>query len=221
MKKKILISFPLDPAHLYQHKRVAMIQWKLAKDNRYDVTAIWPSHRPYENNLHHIINDFMNNNYLFWLNVDADNPPLNNPLDLVELNRDIIGLPTPVWHFTNKIGERPIYWNGYDYVEKEDAYKEHIPREGLQRVDAIGTGCFLISKRVFIKEEMRKAPFMRKWFQDGTVYKGNDLMFCEKAKKNGFEIYCHYDYPCDHFLELSMNEISKAIQNMNMNRNYI
>ena len=217
MKKKILISFPLDPAHLYQHKTISMVQWKLAKDNRYDVTAIWPSHRPYENNLHHIINDFINNDYLFWLNIDADNPPLANPLDLVELNRDIIGLPTPVWHFTDKIGERPIYWNGYDYVEKEDAYKEHMIKKGLQRVDAIGTGCFIISKRVFMKKEMRQAPFMRKWLQDGIVYKGNDLMFCEKARKNGFEIYCHYDYPCDHFSELSMNEISKAIQNMNRN----
>lgn len=212
--KKILISFPTDPANMYIHKKVSMLQWILAKDSRYNVIPMWPTHRPYENNLHHIVNDFMEGNYDFWLNIDADNPPLRNPLDLVELNRDIIGLPTPVWYFADIKGDRPIYWNSYDYVSNEDAYREHNLKIGLQLVDAVGTGCFLVSRRVFLNDNMRKGTFMRKWNEDGTVYKGNDIMFCERARKEGFEIYCHYDYPCDHFAELSLNEITQSIQNL-------
>ena len=152
----------------------------------------------------------MEGDYNYWLSIDADNPPIDNPLDLVELDKDIIGLPTPVWHFTEKKkGERPIYWNAYDYVPEEDAYKEHLPRTGLQKVDAIGTGCFLIARRVFENPEMRKAPFERKLLEDGRVNKGNDISFCERARGQGFEIYSHYDYPCMHFNELELNEVIK------------
>ena len=131
---------------------------------------------------------------------------------MVKLNKDIIGLPTPIWHFKNeKSGERPVYWNAYDYVPNKDAYSEHHPREGLQRVDAIGTGCFLAHKKIF---EGIDAPFMRTWYKDGTVHKGNDLSFCERLREKGVEIYCHYDYPCDHFSEMSMNEMVRAFREL-------
>jgi hypothetical protein len=181
----------------------------LLKDGRYETTIIMPSHKPYENNLHHIVCDIVKGDWDFWLNIDADNPPMQNPLDLVELDKDIIGLPTPVWHFTDN-GERPVYWNGYDYVPEKNAYKEHNPKKGLQKVDAIGTGCFLVSRRVFDNKEMQKGAFTRKLYPNGTVEKGNDISFCERAREHGFKIYCHYNYPCLHFSELELNEVVKA-----------
>jgi hypothetical protein len=174
-----------------------------------------PSHKPYVNNLHHIVNDFMDSDFEFWLNIDSDNPPTRNPLELVVLNKDVIGLPTPIWHFKS-IGnrERPVYWNAYRYDPEVDAYREHQVREGLQRVDAIGTGCFLMHRRVFEYPGMREAPFMRRWNKDGTMERGNDIAFCEKARACGIEIYCHFDYPCDHFSELSMNEMVRAFREL-------
>lgn len=212
-KSKILISVPNTG---YIHKKVVFVLLKLLQDNRYSIKTMMPTHNPYENNLHHIVNDFVDGDFDFWLNIDSDNPPMNNPLDLVEYDRDIIGFPTPVWHFTGKEGkgERPIYWNAYDYVREEDAYKEHNPKEGLQKVDAVGTGCVLISKRVFLGEEMRKGAFVRELNRDGTVNKGNDISFCEKARKQGFGIYAHYDYPCMHFNELELNEVVRAFRNL-------
>jgi GT2 family glycosyltransferase len=176
-----------------------------------------PSHIPFENNLHHIIADFMEGDWDYWLSFDADNPPMRNPLDLVELDKDIIGCPTPVWHYDRKNikkGERPIYYNGYKFVSDEEGYTEWADKKGLQKVDAIGTGCFLISRRVFENPEMRKAPFLRKTYPDGIVEKGNDISFCERAKENGFEIYMHYDYLCHHFCELDLNEIAEAFINL-------
>ncbi len=209
---KILCSVPNTG---WIHKLVCRATDYILLDGRYEVTLIRPTHRPYENNLHHIVNDFMDGGYHFWLNIDADNPPINNPLDLVELDLDIVGLPTPVFHNTgNGNGERPIYWNGYKWNEEKKGFNEWSVKKGLQEVDAVGTGCFLINRRVFNHPEMRKAPFQRTYYEDGRVEFGNDIAFCQRAKKSGFRIHCHYSYPCNHFNELELNEVVKAFSEM-------
>ncbi len=215
MRKKILVSVPNTKMI---HKLVCLATDKILLDGRYDVTIIRPTHNPYENNLHHIVNDFMKGDFDFWLNIDSDNPPINNPLDLVKYNLDVIGLPTPVYHFTDKIkGERPWYENSYEYVPEQDAYKEYTNKQGLQKVDAVGTGCMLIARRVFEDSEMRKAPFQRLYNKDGTVERGNDIAFCERATKQGFKIFAHYDYRCQHFNELEMHEVIHAFHGVYIN----
>jgi hypothetical protein len=206
--KKILVSIPNTGTI---HKLVSIAVNKILMDNRYSVNVIYPTHNPYENNLHHIVNDFIGGEYDFWLNIDSDNPPMKNPLDLVEYNLDVVGLPTPVWHYTGEIkNERPVYENGYKYIQDKDAYTEWSNKDGLQRVDAVGTGCVLYARRVFENTEMRKAPFQRKLNIDGTVDKGNDISFCERARANGFLIFAHYGYRCMHFSELELHEVMKA-----------
>jgi hypothetical protein len=207
---KVLITVPC--LHWVQ-KHVVHRLLLLQQDQRYATTFQMPSNKPFENNLHHIVKDLLAGDWDFWLSMDADNPPSQNPLDLIALNKDIIGLPTPIWHYTGKEGERPIHWNAYDWDGKAGAYREHTDRDGLQRVDAIGTGCFLAHRRVFEHGDM-KAPFQRTYFEDGTVEFGNDLAFSQRATKAGFEIYAHYDYPCDHFNEVSLNEVARAIKGL-------
>lgn len=209
--KKVLITIPNTK---WIHKTVVHALLLLQMDKRYSIRIELPSARPYENNLNQIIRTFLDGKYDFWLSIDTDNAPIKNPLDLIELNKDIIGLPTPIWHFTNKKKERPIYWNGYDYVSEDHAYREHLPREGLQKVDAIGTGCFLIARRVFLDPDLQIGAFIRKLNMDGSVDRGNDISFCERARNKGFEIYCHYDYPCNHFTELNLHEVAHAIKQL-------
>ncbi len=208
MKKNILISVPNTG---WIHKHVSMATDRLLMDGRYNKKIIRPTHNPYENNLHHILIDFMKGNYDYWLNIDSDNPPTNNPFDLIPLDKDVIGLPTPVWHFTGKIsGERPIYENVYKSFPEDDGYKEWPDKDGLQKVDAVGTGCVIYARRVFENAEMRKAPFQRQYHEDGRVNKGNDISFCERARKHGFEIWAHYGYRCLHFNELELHEVARA-----------
>jgi|TARA_Y100000034_G_scaffold52908_1_gene65000 hypothetical protein len=203
--KRVLISVTNEH---WIHKTVVRRMLQLMMDGRYKNTIIMPSHKPYENNLHHIVNDVLKDGYDFWLNIDSDNPPERNPLDLVALNKDVIGLPTPVIHFDGKgTGDAPVYLNAYDYVPGADAYRPHSVFRGLRKVDAVGTGCVLFARRVFEHPEMQKGCFTRKLNPDGTVERGNDISFCERARENGFEIYAHYDYYCDHFSETSINEM--------------
>ena len=53
---------------------------------------------------------------------------------------------------------------------------------------------------------------MRTWGKDGLVRIGGDYSVCRKVKAAGFRIWTHYDYPCQHFNELDLTEMIKAIQ---------
>ena len=203
---KVLFTVPTNPSHPYIHKACVSPIVKILGDSRHSVRFMSPSHRPFENNLHHIVNTFLKGDYDYWLSFDADNPPRRNPLDLIEFDRDIMGCPTPILHF-GKIGERPVYYSAYK--KKEGGYTEWRPQKGLQKVDAIGTGCFLIARRVFLNKELHKGAFTRKLNEDGTVNKGNDISFCERVTEQGFEIWTHFDYPCNHHNEVEINEMKK------------
>ena len=127
-------------------------------------------------------------------------------LDLVELDCDLIGCPTPVWA-NIKEGDRPWYFNALD--RKPDGYVPHEPCEGLQEVDAIGSGCFLVSRRVMeaLKDQQ---PFARQWGDDGLVELGGDFSFSRKVKAAGFNIWAHFDYLCDHYSETPLLEVIRA-----------
>jgi hypothetical protein len=211
-KTRLLVSIPTTGSI---HKLVAQAALRIAlEESGRDVVTgdiIMPTHVPFENNLHHIVQDVLKRDYDFWLSFDADNPPMRSPVPLVLENKDVVGCATPVWHFVGKEGERPMYWNGYKAVPEEGAYTEWPTKQGLQRVDAIGTGCFMIARRVLEHPSMQKGCFSRTLYPDGTVEKGNDLAFCERAQAAGFDIWCSYDHPCHHFNELDLVEVSRAI----------
>ncbi len=202
---RILVSVPNTG---WIHKHVCFVTDALLRDD--GVTLIRPTHRPYENNLSHIRNEVIEQGYDWWLNIDSDNPPLRNPLELIAQDKELIGLPTPVFHWLGEKDERPIYWNAYRHVPEKDAYAEWNPKEGLQKVDAIGTGCFLARRDMLECVAIR--PFMRTYHTNGTVDKGNDIAWCERIRHAGYDIYAHYDYPCRHFSEVDLTEIIRAFQ---------
>lgn len=215
-RPKVLISFPTSPSNPYLHKHVVFASWRLLSDKRFDIKPMIPSHNPFENNLNKIVKEFVEGDCDFWLSIDADNPPYGNPLDLVQNDLDIVGFPTPVWYYDgeDKPGERPVYWNAYDYVESADAYLPHEPMSGIQQVDAIGTGCFLVARRVFEHPDLQKGAFLRVYDEWGTVERGNDIAFSERARAAGFKIFADYEHPCMHFNELELNEVVQAFKRL-------
>lgn len=209
-KPSVYLTVPNGDGWL--HKLVHFAVIRLLQDARVHVRHDCPTHRPFENNLHHCAQDFLQGGEDFWLSIDTDNPPLGNPLDDVFLDKDVIGFPTPVWHWTGQPGERPIYFNAYQ--AQAAGYTEFRPQEGLQQVDAVGTGCLLIARRVLEDPVMRLAPFQRTFHADGRVEKGNDIAFCERARSRGFEIWCDFDRPCQHFVETELTEVIRAFKGL-------
>lgn len=211
MPKRILVTVP-NTGNI--HVGLLPILMELGRDPRYKLCLWFPNHRPLENNQHHIINRFAREDFDFWLSIDSDTVPMENPLNLVEYDRDIIGLPYPVPYMTRFPNTLPYYWAAYDYDKKTDDYTEHnaYPDKGLQPVDAIGGGCFLVARRVFLNPSMQTGAFTRKKNPDGTVRRGNDISFCERARDAGFEIFSHFDYPCRHHKRVEMVETIRAYE---------
>ena len=141
--------------------------------------------------------------------MDDDNPPRKNPIDLIFYDLDVIGCPTPVWANILK-GSYPIYWNALKKVG-EEGYRPYTPKDGeeITEVDAIGSGCLVIARRVFEKLKFSK-PFLRGYDEKGKVNKGGDYSFCDKVREEGFKIYAHFGYLCMHFNELELGEVIDA-----------
>lgn len=179
-------------------KELSLTLSRLSKDNR--VKIVFHSERPSERNRNQVVKDFLNSDCDYLLKIDHDTVPLRNPLGLIDLDKDIIGLPYP------QIKGNDLGWLVMDKVK--DGYKQtKKPRKGLQEVDAVGSGCVLIHRRVLERVE---EPFVRKW-KDGFPILGLDFYFCEKAKKAGFEVWTHWDYPCSHYKEVDLVWILKLL----------
>lgn len=207
-RPKVLVTVPNMG---WVHSGVARVLLKLQADNRgYKLTFDFPSAVPFENNLNQIALRLLAGPWTWWLSIDADNPPRNNPLELIALDKDFIGLPTPVWH-QKEASKFPLHWNAYRWDEAEQAYREWPRREGLQKVDAVGTGCFLAHRRVF---EKIRAPFLRTWKEDGTVDLGNDMAFGRRAAAAGVEVYAHYGFTCSHHNEIDLNDVALSLKAM-------
>ncbi len=181
----------------------------MMSESRVALSIETPCITPYVNSLNQIAKRVLDDGFDFLVSFDADNPPTRNPVDLVLLDLDVVGCPTPVW--TAKAGKsRPYYWQAFDAVG--DTWKVHAPCEGLQEVDAIGTGCFIVARRVF---RAVRAPFNREWDADGIVTVGNDMAFCRRVKAAGFKVWSHFDYPCRHFKEIDLtlpiHAVSRAL----------
>lgn len=197
------------------HKNLVMAWMRILQDPRFTTRLSFPVHRPFENALHHAVVEFLAGDAEWFLNIDSDQWPTTNPLELIvgrdDLipGRDVLGVATPVYHCdASKPGDRCYYLNGYREVE--GGYQEFQPQEGLQEVDAVGTGCILIHRRVLEDPVMRMAPFRRTTDEFGRVEYGNDLNFCRRAKERGFRIWCDFRSPCEHVVAVPMLEAIRA-----------
>jgi hypothetical protein len=200
-KPKVFITVPNGSGWMHKHVTSAVI--RCLSDDRFYSTAMFPTWVPYEHNLNRCAQQMLDDGYDYWLSMDDDNPPTNNPLDLVPMDLDFVGFPTPVWHSAVK-GDRPYYFNALVWCEEEEGWKPYEENtNGLQEVHAVGTGCFLVARRVIAAT---KFPFARKYDEDGIVTHGHDYLFCKRIRESGFKVWTHFGYICQHFNELELLE---------------
>lgn len=85
----------------------------------------------------------------------------------------------------------------YNAVEGGYTAVNEYPTDQLIEVDAAGTGCLLVHRSVFKRIQDTSEEFAGTkwcWFQDfpvGSLWAGEDLVFCTRIKKAGFSIYAH------------------------------
>ena len=184
----------------------------MGQDPRFSIQYNLPVRKPVEVAYCEMAEIVHKEGYDWWLNIDDDNPPSKNPLDLIELDKDIITCPTPIWKPDDH--ERPFCWNAMFLNKEEDIHYEWHTPHGLQEVDAVGMGCTLISGRVFENERMRYQPFMREYKDSGVTHRGTDIAFCKRAKKEGFKVWAHFDYLCKHYKEIDLTKMLTIMAKM-------
>ncbi len=233
-KPRVLIACPNGDGWL--HKLVVFSVLNMLQDSRVEATFIAPTNRPYVHNLHKVALDVLSGSHDFLLTLDDDNPPTQNVMDLVGLDLDVVGCPTPVWHCdTSQPDQRPYYFNAMREAKDPETDEEgFLPVDsdpgfeptGLHEVDAVGTGCVLIARRVLESLMARAresgdpmdAPFMRRWTSQGLVHMGNDYAFSQRARAAGFKVWAHFDYTCRHVNEVELLETITGLLRFRLGR---
>lgn len=177
----------------------------LAQHPLYEIVFVTLNERPIEhvrNKLAKIALDYQ----AHWLlMIDADNPPVKNPYDLIALDKDILACPTPM--YKRIAGKGGIFWNtGTDTDEGRVRIDGIHKRRVLMQRDIVGTGCILMRRNVL---EAVRPPFVCDWDADGLRIASSDWTFCRRARALGFEVWAHYGYPCRHFSEVELSEITE------------
>ena len=208
-KPKVLVAVPCMG---WIHTSVVLALLKIQQDKRFLGRIFFFTGKPTEDNMNKACKLCVDQGFDYLISIDDDNAPVHSPLDLVFLDKDIVGLPTPVWMG----GKTQPWWlnamvrNG---PEEGAGWKPYLPEKPgeLCEVDAVGAGCIVIARRVL---EKVKAPFNRKWSEDGIQEVGLDFNFCRRSKEAGFEVWAHYGYPCNHIKELSLGEMASSMRHV-------
>lgn len=186
----------------YIHHSVVGVLCQILQNNtKYKIDTLISSMKGIGEHRNVIAKEFLKSDYEYLLMIDSDNPPPNNVLELIELDKDIIGLPTPI--NMNKDGKNNLVWNVL-YKTEDGMIQEPIEGSGLEKVDAIGTGCVLIRRNVL--EEIEH-PFTTIRNADDLRTTGTDIAFCNRATEAGFEIYTHWRYKCSHYKEINLLDL--------------
>lgn len=160
---------------------------------------------PISSNRNQIVQRFLKTDCDFLLMIDNDVVPLTNPAELVFADKDVVGMPA-------KVRQRVRSINWVAYVKNPDLDGGYAPVDffrvdtdiDLLKVDAIGTGCILVKRKVL---EAIKAPFHCLYDDDGICKMGTDFAFSQRADDAGFEIYTTPQRTCEHFKEVGLADI--------------
>jgi hypothetical protein len=190
--------------------RMDLVHWinEVQKQGKYEIITTYPAQKPITYNRNLIVNDFLKSNCDFLMMIDDDIVPPLNYFNLVDFNEDIISGVCYVWRQGMVL---PLILK----KKEESLYDvcEFNGDEGLVDVDAVGTGAIIIKRKVLENNKWEELGgwFVNEYSQSGTKKAGNDLEFCRKAKSMGFNIKCHLDYHCSHWVTTDLKLFYRAL----------
>ena len=183
------------------------------KTKRWQPTIQYSNVTNVDYNRNQITKMFLESDCEWLLMIDEDNPPLRNPLELIEFNKDIMVLPTLMMKNDKATDNNTrLAFNCFKTIKvgKKKGFTT-VVNDGnkLFKMDWGGTGCILIRRDVL---ETIPKPFMS--LPDKTYgirKRGEDIYFCQRATKKGFEVWGHWDYTCSHFKRVDLLTIADLI----------
>jgi hypothetical protein len=201
--KKIYFSI-LNNGWISSELAIRLPRWIM--ESPYQVIFEESSLRPIENNRNSIVKRFLATDCTHLIQIDNDTVPIQNPIKLVDVDVDIIACAVPIMQ------SGILYFNSYrleqlsDVVYKPVSYlKDEIRKTTLEEVDAIGTGCFAVKRKVY---ETIQCPFKRLYDIDGIETLGSDLYFSEQSRNAGFKLFTHFGFIAKHIKQLDLLSLS-------------
>lgn len=193
------------------------LAWHFQEHGSHTYQRVFPALKPVAFARNKIVDEFMKGveiingdgkktlkKFDYLLMIDDDIVPPEDLWKMVHERKDIIAAAAPAW-----IRDR-IVWVNFEFKEGE-GYKQsaevlkqlvlvHPDERYPVRVDAVGTGCIAIHRRVFEHPEVGAFnPFLTLYDERGQETVGEDLNFCKKASDAGFEIWADPRFVCHHF----------------------
>lgn len=150
-----------------------------------------------------IVKSFLSLDFEYLLMIDADQSVDMRFLSHWQYGLDII---SPICMILKGNEVLPLLLK-----EKQDSFeyeiiKDYMPGQFIA-VDAVGTGCIMIARKVF---ETMPAPWFEYLFDaEGNMKTGNDFYFCRKAKKLGFNIYVDTSIVSNHYQEFDLANFTR------------
>ena len=184
------------------------IGWMSEYRDKYNFELFLPTARPIPNNRNTIVRDFLAGDWDILFMFDDDVLPMVNPFSMLRHDKDVCGGVYP--------GRSTKGYNFHVFMLDKKQYPERafwnfVPpekREGLQKIDAVATGCVAVKRHVLekmIKKGM--APFEELFDKEGTMLTSDDMAFCLKCMKMKIDVYADWNVMCDHFKETSLLQV--------------
>lgn len=195
---------------------LSFVLTELTHQHKYRIFLAYPAAKPIANNRNQIIQDFLKRKeYDYLMMVDSDIVPPTNILDLIDFQKDVLGALCFAY-LQNAIYPLAMERLPEEEIEKDPErrpfkVKEFNGDEGLVEVDAIGSGCIVMSRKVLEALEDEQ-PFCNIYDEKGLKRMGLDFSFCQKAREKGFQVFTHLDYICSHWVTLDLKTLYSALR---------
>lgn len=176
------------------HKDLSLALLRMINSSDYKVEVMYVGAKRVEASRSIICKQFLKSDCDYLLMIDEDNPPINNPLELLGDDKDVVIFPTPIFYTSD--GKKRVMWN----VERLD----DGDLTGYEEIKTGGTGCILIKRSVI---EALEKPFDTIVDEDGITTEGTDIRFCRLAKEKGFKVWTNWKYPCSHYKTVNLIEL--------------
>ena len=209
MRKSIMVCILNEGTIRVELSRVLN---ELLQQDKYNIVIRYPNNKPITFNRNEIVKDFLKSPCDYLLMIDDDIVPPFGILNLADFQKDIIG--ALCFAFTHEMIV-PVAWNRR--ADGQYWLSDFEGNDGLQKVDAVGTGCIMLSRKVLMDGWWQENGGWFKNEYDKTGYKveGNDLAFCRKAEDLGYKVYTHTDYICSHIVPMDLKYLYGTFMDKN------
>lgn len=177
----------------------------MTHDGRYLLEVMFSVDRPTPSNCNRIVKQFLEGDADYLLIAGSDTSPYANPLDLVELDLDVVAMACPIWRPT---GSPPIVMNATPADGRETVSLD----DGLVEVTQASASVMLVARRVLEHPDVGPGgPFAYEYDEDGLHVVSDDIIFFRKARAAGFKIWVSMDHLCGHVKEMDIVGVYNSV----------